>query len=103
MRSVVALLRENGAEALAELFELHIAISELTLNAHVLVAVAVELAKQTTEISASLECPPREQLQEVAKAAAKVSEVLDGQTKVLDQIQRGLDSWSITQAGLHLV
>ena len=103
MKEVVSQLRNGAAEALIELFELHISVGELMLNAQVLSAVARELATEFMQLADAPVLTSIERLQEVAKAAAKTSEVVDGQYRALGEIQRGLDAWNITRPGLRVV
>lgn len=103
MKEVVSQLREGASEALFELFELHVAVGELVLNAQVLSAVAKELATESGQIADRPELALSERLRDLAKAATKTSEVIDGQTRALGELQRGLDAWNIAGTGLRLV
>ncbi len=103
MREVVAQLRAGAAEALLELFELHIALGELVLNAQVLSAVTAEVAEEMGRFAGEAEPTSRERLQEVAKVASKASGVAELQAKALSEIQRGLEGWNITHPGPRLV
>src|SRR5690242_2746587 len=99
MQEVVSQLRDGGAEALLELFELHIAVGELVLNFRLLSAVASEIAIDCSELASAPELATSERLRELAKGAAKTSDVIDGQAKALFEIQRGLDAWNIAKPG----
>lgn len=103
MKEVVSQLREGSAEALLELFELHVALGEVMLNAQVLSAVATEIASEITQLADAPELASSQRLRELAKAAAKTSEVVDGQSRALAEMQRGLDAWSIAPPGLRLL
>ena len=103
MKEVVAQLREDAAEALLEVFELHIAVGELAQNAQILSAVIAEFAAEAAKLADAPEFASGEHLRELAKAAAKTSDVVNGQATALAQIQHGLDAWDITQPGLRLV
>lgn len=100
MKEVVSHLREGPAEALLELFELHVTVGELMLNAQVLAAVATEIATEISQLAETPELASSDRLRELAKAATKTSEVVDGQSRALAEIQRGLDAWNITRPGL---
>lgn len=103
MKDVVSYLREVAAGALLELFELHIAMGELTFNAQVLSATAAAIAEEINQLADAPELASRERLRELAKAASKTSEVVDAQAKAFAEIQRGLDAWNIAQPGLRQV
>lgn len=103
MKDVVSQLRQGAAEALLELFELHIAVGELALNVQVLSALAVEVAAECTELAEAPEPGSRERLRELASAATKMKDATTGQRLAFEQIQRGLDAWDIARPGLRLV
>ena len=105
MKEVVAQLREGPAEALLDLFELHVALGELVLNAQVLSAVATEIATEITQLASAPELASSERLHELAKAATKTSEVMDCQSRTLSKVQRGLEAWNIAapDPGLRVV
>lgn len=103
MREVVSHLRRTAAEAMLELFELHIAVNEVVLNFQVLSAVASELAAESNELAGTPELATAERLRELASAAAKTSDVVTGQCKAIAEIQRGIDGWNITRPGMRLV
>ncbi|HKY34649.1 MAG TPA: hypothetical protein VJN18_01810 [Polyangiaceae bacterium] len=103
MKEVVAQLRAGASEALLELFELHVAVGEVTFNTQVLSAAAVEVATEAMQLADAPESASRERLRELAKVATQMSEVVSGQSRAFDQIQRGLDAWEIAPPGLRLV
>jgi methyl-accepting chemotaxis protein len=103
MKDVVSQLRAGAAEALLELFELHIAVGELAVNLQVLSAVAVEVATECTQLADGSESVSRERLLELANAATKMKEATNGQLLAFEQMQRGLDAWNIVPPGLRLV
>lgn len=95
MKAVVAQLRECAPEALLDLLELHVAVGELAFNLQLVSAVATELASELAEVAGARALVSGARLQEVAKVAAKTSEIVDRQSQAIAEIQRRLDTWNI--------
>jgi hypothetical protein len=103
MKEVVSQLREGAAEALLELFELHIAMGEVTDNAQVLSAAAERIAEEIAELAKAPEFSSSGRLRELAAFAVKTREIVEGQSKTFAEIQRNVDAWHIAPSGLRLV
>lgn len=103
MKEVVSQLREGSAEALLELFELHVAMAELGGNVQVLSAAAEAIAAEITLLADAPNLASRERLRGLANAATKASAVMAGQARGVSDLLGVIDAWGIVQPGLRVV
>jgi hypothetical protein len=101
MKEVVARLREDGVEALLEIFELDVAVGELTLSALGLAARLSEVAGELDQLAGSPPLASPARLRSLADSTRKASDGAQAQASILLELKHGLDAWSITPARVH--
>lgn len=93
MRDVVAELRQHSVGALLELFEIDVAIGEVTLNARLLSAAMREFLAEIEQVASG--GAPSDRLQALAKYARSATQMADGQARALEELKGGFDAWGI--------
>ena len=95
MKDVVARLREESVGALLELFELDVAVGEMTLSASRLSAGFREVAAETALLADAPALASPKRLRNLADYARNLSANADAQAAALAELARGLTAWSI--------
>jgi hypothetical protein len=94
MQAVVARLRQEGAAALLDFFELHVAIGELVFAAQSLSAAVREIAEESAQLASTPGLASLGRLRALADYARTTSSTAEAQSVALGEIKRGLDGWN---------
>jgi hypothetical protein len=95
MRDVVAELRRESVGALLELYELDVAVGEITVSARGLYAALRELAEETAQLAGTPGLVSPGRLRALASQASNVSSKAESQALALVELGRGIAAWSI--------
>ncbi len=95
MKDVVAELRRESVGALLELYELHVAVGEMTVSARGLYAAVRELAEEAKQLAQTPGLASPGRLQALASYASTASTKAESQAIALVELGRGLAAWSI--------
>ena len=96
MKEVVAELRRESVSALLEIYELDVAVGELTLTAHQLRAAVRELAEEAQELAKTPGLASPGKLEAFALYARGASITAESQALALAELKQGLAAWSIS-------
>lgn len=97
MKDVVAELRRESVAALLELFELDVALGEITLSAQSVSASLEEMAEQAQQLALTPGLVSPQRLEVLAAAAKVASSLASSQLAALTELKRELDRWAIAQ------
>ena len=95
MKDVVAELRRESVGALLELYELDVAVGEITLSARGLCAAVRELAEEAQQLAKTPGLASPARFQALALYAGSASMTAEAQATALVELRRGLAAWSI--------
>lgn len=94
MTETVAELRSSRADALLELRELEDAVREIGVGARRLTVAVREIAAEAHQLAAA-SSESSERQHALAKYARNVSDTAAAHAEALDELRRGIESWSL--------
>jgi hypothetical protein len=95
MKDVVAVLRRDAVGCLLELYELDVAVGELVVSGSGLRAALQELAGEARQLADLTGAVPSERLRALTTYAVSASSNGDAHARALQDLERGLNAWSI--------
>ena len=96
MKAVVADLRRDSVGALLELFELDVALGEVTLAAQSVAAAVDEIAEEAQALVTTPHLGPAQRLETPAACAKVASSLARSQFAALTELRRGVAGWGIS-------